>query len=56
MSSAPKYRVTCPDCAGYATTPRYSRPTAYWEKDFHDSFIHDGADTAEVEEVDDAPV
>ena len=53
MSTAPQYHVTCPHCEGCATQPRCSRPTAFWEKDFHDSFIHGGDDTAEVEEVSD---
>ncbi|MFW5959439.1 MAG: hypothetical protein ACOCQ3_05505 [Natronomonas sp.] len=51
MSALQRFQVTCPNCEGYATKPHHSRPTAFWEKDFHDSFIHGGDDTAEVQEV-----
>ena len=47
---APQFRAYCDDC-GYGVDPRYSRPTASWEADFHDDLIHDGEEHAGVEEV-----
>lgn len=51
MSAAQQFQVTCEVCPGYELDPRYSRPTAQWEKEFHDDFVHDGDDVAEVQEV-----
>lgn len=53
MSATPWFRVICDDCPGYALEPRYTRPTARWEADFHDDLVHqDGEQHATVEEVD----
>ncbi|MFB6189666.1 MAG: hypothetical protein ABEI57_07255 [Halapricum sp.] len=46
-----RYAVVCDDCPGYDPDPRYSRPTATWEADFHDDLIHQESGHAEVEEV-----
>lgn len=46
------YRVTCPDCIGYALEPRYSEEVAESEAEFHDDLAHGGEEHATVEEVD----
>lgn len=53
VSAAPRFRVTCEDCPGYALEPRISHETADWEAEFHDDLVHqDGEEHAVVEEVD----